>query len=257
MRAQRTAPLFGLVAAFSILVSGPPASAQPNEILEEGRRLYAEDCVSCHGPQGEGIVPAAPGRGAGGVTGAGPSLLDAGPASVHFYLSTGRMPLSNPNEVPRREEPKYDDEQIDALIAYVSSLGSGGEPVPEVDPENGDVRRGLELFTRYCAGCHQVVAEGGMVTGAVAPSLFRATPTQIAESVRIGPYVMPSFDESLIDDRELADLIRYIQYARDPEDSGGWALGHIGPIPEGVVAWLVAGGALVLVALLIGERRRG
>lgn len=257
MPAQRTAPLLGLAAALTMLVSPPPpAGAQPNELVEEGRRLYAEDCVSCHGPQGEGIVPAAPGRGASGVTGAGPALLDAGAASVDFYLSTGRMPLSSPDEQPRRGEPKYDAAQIDALIAYVASLGATGRPVPEADPESGDVGRGLELFTLYCAGCHQIVAEGGMVTGAVAPSLFEATPTQIAESVRIGPYVMPSFDEGLIDDRELNDLIRYVEYAREPDDRGGWALGHIGPIPEGAVAWLVAGSALVLVALVIGERAR-
>jgi ubiquinol-cytochrome c reductase cytochrome c subunit len=67
---------------------------------------------------------------------------------------------------------------------------------------------------------------------------------------------MPSFDERALDEQELDDVVRYVEYARAPEDPGGWALGHIGPIPEGAVAWLLAGGALVLVALLIGERAR-
>jgi ubiquinol-cytochrome c reductase cytochrome c subunit len=254
--AERTAPWLGLLAALAVLLAAPSAGAQSPELVDEGRQLYAEDCISCHGPEGEGVDPAQPHRGAGGVTGAGPPLLDVGPAALDFYLSTGRMPLSDPDEPPRRGEPKYDRHQLDALIAYLSSLGPGGEPIPEGEPERGDVRRGLELFTTYCAGCHQVVAEGGMVTGAVAPGLFQATPTQIAEAVRIGPYVMPSFDEGAIDDQELNDLVRYVEYARAPEDPGGWALGHIGPIPEGAVAWLLAGGALVLVAFLIGERAR-
>ena len=254
--AERTAPWLGLLAALALLVAAPSAGAQSPEVLEEGGRLYAEDCISCHGPQGEGVAPGQPRRGARGVTGTGPPVLGVGPAALDFYLSTGRMPLSAPDEPPRRGEPEYDRRQIDALIAYVASLGPRGEPIPDVEAERGDIRRGLELFTTYCAGCHQVVAEGGMVTGAVAPGLSEATATQIAEAVRIGPYVMPSFDERAIDEQELNDLVRYVEYAREPQDPGGWALGHIGPIPEGAVAWLLAGGALVLVALLIGDRVR-
>jgi ubiquinol-cytochrome c reductase cytochrome c subunit len=45
-----------------------------------------------------------------------------------------------------------------------------------------------------------------------------------------------------------------VNYTRDPEDRGGWGIGHIGPIPEGMVAWLLAGGALLLAIRLIGER---
>ncbi|MGH3112020.1 MAG: c-type cytochrome, partial [Gaiellaceae bacterium] len=176
MPAERTAPWFGLLVALAVLLTAPSAGAQSSELVEEGRSLYAEDCISCHGPLGEGVLPAQPHQGAGGVTGTGPSLLGVGPASVDFYLSTGRMPLRDPTEPPRRDEPEYDRSQIEALIAYVASLGPGGEPIPEVEPESGDVGRGLELFTTSCAGCHQVVAEGGIVTGAVAPALYEATP---------------------------------------------------------------------------------
>ena len=112
----------------------------------------------------------------------------------------------------------------------------------------------MHLFTDRCAGCHQVVAEGGYVTGALPPPLEDASPVQIAEAVRIGPYVMPRFDETQIDDEELNDVIRYVQYARDPDDRGGWSIGNVGPIPEGMVAWLVAGTALVLLARTIGKR---
>jgi ubiquinol-cytochrome c reductase cytochrome c subunit len=45
-----------------------------------------------------------------------------------------------------------------------------------------------------------------------------------------------------------------VQYADNPHDPGGWGIGHIGPVPEGMVSWLLAGAALVLTIRLIGER---
>ena len=60
---------------------------------------------------------------------------------------------------------------------------------------------GSAPFTLDCAGCHQSLARGGTVTGGVAPSLIDATPTQIAEAIRIGPYLMPPFSPHAIDDR--------------------------------------------------------
>lgn len=233
----------------------PPATAQSN-LERKGRELYVEGCISCHGPDGNGLEPTGPARGAEGIAGAGPSLWGAGAESAHFYLSTGRMPLRDPTEQPKRSEPAYSDDEIAALVAYVASLPGDGPPIPEPRPDEGDVARGMKLFGDYCMGCHQIVGEGGVTVGAVAPELDAATPTQIAESVRIGPHLMPAFPASEIDERELNDIIRYVLYTRDPEDAGGWAIGHIGPIPEGLVAWLIGLGALVLLAVAIGKRAR-
>jgi ubiquinol-cytochrome c reductase cytochrome c subunit len=205
-----------------------------------GRDLFLEGCASCHGTD------------ARGVEGKGPDLHGSGAAAADFYLSTGRMPLAEPTDQPLRAEPAYPDEDIDALVEYVGSLG--GPQVPEVDPERGSVRLGLELFAENCAGCHHISAAGGIVTGAVAPDLWHATPTQVAEAVRTGPYVMPKFGPEQIDQHELDSLVRYVELAKKPDDRGGWGLGHVGPVPEGMVAWLLAGGALVLVARLIGRR---
>jgi ubiquinol-cytochrome c reductase cytochrome c subunit len=80
------------------------------------------------------------------------------------------------------------------------------------------------------------------------------TATQIAEAVRVGPFVMPHFDQRLIDRQELDSLVRYVLSTREPDNRGGWAIGNLGPIPEGMVAWLLAGAALVAVARLIGRR---
>jgi ubiquinol-cytochrome c reductase cytochrome c subunit len=77
---------------------------------------------------------------------------------------------------------------------------------------------------------------------------------QIAEAVRIGPYLMPKFPKSQISDSQLDSIIAYVEYAKHPDDRGGWNLGRIGPVPEGLVAWLIAAVALVGCCLTIGRR---
>ena len=130
----------------------------------------------------------------------------------------------------------------------------GGPPAPTADPSKGDLAVGLHQFTLNCAGCHQIVARGGPTLGAVAPNLQAATPQQIAEAVRMGPYLMPRFDPRQIDQHQLDSLARYILWTRKPDNAGGWGIYNIGPIPEGIVAWFLALAALVIVARLIGER---
>ena len=65
---------------------------------------------------------------------------------------------------------------------------------------------------------------------------------------------MPKFSERAITPRELNSIVRYVEYAKHPDDRGGWALGELGPVPEGMVAWVVAVVVLVGTCLLIGKR---
>ena len=90
------------------------------------------------------------------------------------------------------------------------------------------------------------------------PSLHDATDTQIAEAVRIGPYVMPAFSRSSISDAQLDSIVRYVDYTKHPDDRGGWSLGHVGPVPEGLATWFLGMAVLVALCLVIGTRlRRG
>jgi ubiquinol-cytochrome c reductase cytochrome c subunit len=189
------------------------------------------------------------------LIGAGPPLRGVGALAADFYLRTGYMPLHSAFDQPRRSHVLFSDAEIRALVAYVASLGKG-PAIPKPHPGRGSLADGQQLFTQHCAGCHQVVAEGGYVTGAVAPPLGDATSTQIAEAVRIGPYLMPRFSTKQISDRQLDSIVRYVQYAKHPDDRGGWAIGHLGPVPEGLVTWLIAAVVLVAVCVLIGERLR-
>jgi ubiquinol-cytochrome c reductase cytochrome c subunit len=141
-------------------------------------------------------------------------------------------------------------------VAFVASLAPG-PPIPRPNPRAGDVAEGQQLFASRCAGCHQIAGQGGVVTGARVPPLTEATPVEIAEAVRVGPYLMPSFSPADISDAQLNSLIRYVQtVVKHPQDSGGWGIGHLGPIPEGMVTWLLAGLVLVAMCVLLGTRLR-
>jgi ubiquinol-cytochrome c reductase cytochrome c subunit len=227
--------------ALIVLLLALPASAAAEP---SGRQLFLDGCSSCHG------------LAARGVPGVAPDLHGVGERAADFYLSTGRMPLDVPTgEQPLRGPPAYPPGEIRALVRYIGSLGGPG--IPEVHSERGDLSEGQHAFASYCAGCHQIVGRGGVVTGAAVPPLTEATPTQLAEAVRIGPYLMPAFDERQIDARTLDSIALYVQtVVKHPDDRGGWGLGNVGPIPEGMVAWLLAGGVLLLVARLIGERMK-
>jgi quinol---cytochrome-c reductase cytochrome c subunit len=208
---------------------------------QRGRELYLTGCQSCHGVDARGIQ------------GTAPSLHGVGAASADFYLSTGRMPLDDPKSQPDRTEPAYDRKSLDDLIAYIGSLG--GPPVPQVDVIGGrlNLSEGQKLFTQNCAACHQVVGRGGVMSGAFVPTLLEATPRQVVEAARVGPYVMPRFSQAQLSDHELAAIARYVQYAKHPQNPGGWALFNVGPVPEGMVAWLIGLLALLLVIRMLGR----
>jgi ubiquinol-cytochrome c reductase cytochrome c subunit len=225
-----------LLCALVVLAFVPVAAAG-----DLGAQLYGASCITCHGPEGRGIANR------------GPSLRGVGARAADFYLRTGYMPLDNPHTQPRRKRVLFSRGELAALVAYVASLQPGPR-IPTPHPARGNLAEGQEQFTEHCAGCHQVVAEGGYVTNAVAPPLEQATPVEIAEAVRTGPYFMPRFSPKQISDAQLDSIIRYVTYAKHPDDRGGWALGHLGPVPEGLVAWFIGIVAMVGTCLVIGKR---
>jgi ubiquinol-cytochrome c reductase cytochrome c subunit len=223
--------------------------------IQLGAALYAGNCASCHGIAGVGIPKPQARAGVGGLHGAGPSLRGVGALAADFYLRTGYMPLGDPHDQPKRGRVQFSEPEVRALITYVASLGAG-PPVPRPEPQQGSLSEGLRLFTSHCAGCHQIVGQGGVATGARVPPLKNATATQIAEAVRIGPYLMPRFSTRDISPAQLNSIVRYVQLSQHPPNRGGWGIGNIGPFPEGMVTWLLAAVALVATCMLIGKRLR-
>jgi ubiquinol-cytochrome c reductase cytochrome c subunit len=261
MRAVLT---FALAAVFLLAPTGAGAGTSPkgtpkDPLAAYGDHLYGQYCLSCHGPNAGGrydepssATGAGPGRAQAQQGGIGPSLHGVGALAADFYLRTGYMPLRRVGLQPRRGRLVLSSHQIDALVAYIATFG--GPPVPKPRPALGNLSQGQALFTEHCAGCHQIAAQGGYVTGAVPPPLDQATPVQVAEAVRIGPYVMPKFSRRALGNRQLDSIVRYVEFVHDAPRPGGWGIGLLGPVPEGLVTWFLAIPALIGLCLLLGRR---
>ena len=239
--------VLGAAAGLTLLLAGrSPASAQ-DDLVVEGRQLYLVGCVSCHGIDGKGV------RGPDGAK-RGPTLSGAGEASAYYVLSTGRMPLGNPNEQPRRNDPAYASADQDALVAYVATLGNG-PALPDVDLADADLAAGGLVYRANCQACHSASGGGGALSyGRAAPHLSKAEPEQVAAAVRAGPGQMPVFGPATVSDAELDDLVSYVEYLKAPKDPGGIPMGRIGPVPEGFVAWFVGVTLLLACVYWIGTR---
>jgi ubiquinol-cytochrome c reductase cytochrome c subunit len=231
--------------AYAVITSGN-ASAAPQATVSsaqiaEGRNLFVEECATCHGLYAEGSSQA-------------PSLIGVGAAAVNFQVTTGRMPAAELGAENDRKPPRLDAAQTAAIAAYIQSLG-GGPTVPsaaQVGTAGANVGLGQQLFVADCAACHNFVGAGGALTfGKNAPPLVPSTPTQIYEAMLTGPEAMPVFNDLTITPQEKRDIIAYVTQVRAQPNPGGFSLGRVGPVTEGLVAFLGLLLFMVLAALWI------
>ncbi|ASU79562.1 cytochrome C [Actinopolyspora erythraea] len=240
-----------LVAAgglYSVLLPEPQTAtaAEDPALIRQGKELYNNACITCHGENLQGVEDR------------GPSLIGVGGAAVHFQVSSGRMPLMRQEAQAQRKPPKYSEEEIQALAAYAQAVGGGPEQ-PEEEGEalqGDDPARGAELFRLNCASCHNFTGRGiALSAGKYAPELAPASEKQIYEAMETGPENMPKFSERQLTPDEKKDIIAYVKSVTDGNNNpGGNALGGYGPGPETVVAWVIGLGSLVGLTLWIGAR---
>lgn len=242
--------LFGLLVVglvYAYITGTGAASAASHSVtgqaqIAEGRQLFLTECASCHGQFAQG------------VSGVAPSLIGVGAAAVHFQVSTGRMPGKEPNAEMPRKPVLFNNQQIRALAAYIQSLG-GGPTIPthaEVSQAGANPGLGQQLFVADCAQCHNFQGAGGALTyGKYAPPMTKSTPTQIFEAMLTGPEAMPVFNNTTITPRQKRDIIAYIVQSRNEPNPGGFSLGRVGPVTEGLVAFLGLLLFMVLAALWI------
>lgn len=245
--------LVAAAVAFGAGVGGAQDTREPEDVAgdvseqeldDTGAELFATSCASCHGVDGSG-------------TDDGPDITEVGELGADFMLRTGRMPLAAPGPQAPSKPPAYTNDEIEALVAHVGSLGDG-PPIPDVDTSGADLARGGELYRANCQACHNASGIGGALSyGRHAPALTDVAATQVVEAMRFGPGEMPVFGEDILSEAEANEVARYVEYLRDPEDPGGLGLGHAGPTVEGLVAWLVGIGLAVwAVRWITSEKRR-
>ncbi len=257
-RSRVAAPLvllLGLLVTGGMYAALTPATAQSKsadeDLVAKGRALFLVGCASCHGKNAEGVTTANGGQ-------YGPSLVGVGAAAVDFQVGTGRMPMAQPGTQALRKPAVYDDEEIEALAAFVASLGPGPD-VPDSadvdvsDVENEDIVRGGEFFRTNCTACHNFAGNGGALPrGRFAPPLDGVSEKHIYEAMLTGPQQMPVFSDEVLSPEDKRQIIAYLKKNEETPDYGGFTLGSLGPVSEGLFAWLVGIGGLVGFAVWIG-----
>lgn len=239
-------------AAFAPKPADATTKALPAQTVEEGKALFRANCSSCHGLNAEGRATG------NGDKVAGPALAGVGAAAVDFQMGTGRMPMAAPGvQAPRTDGIKFSDEQIAAIGAYIASLSPGPEVPSEeaVDPTKGDPARGGELFRVNCAMCHNFAGAGGALTrGKYAPALQDVSDKHIYEAMTTGPQSMPVFGDSNLSAESKRDIIAFLNTIEDQPKQGGLTLGSLGPVSEGLFAWVFGLGLLVACAVWLGSK---
>jgi ubiquinol-cytochrome c reductase cytochrome c subunit len=226
--------------------------AASQSTVDQGRALFLVGCASCHGKNGEGI------RTQDGEQ-YGPPLIGVGAAAVDFQVGTGRMPLARPGVQAPRKDVLYTPQEIEALAAYVASLGPGPAVPPKEaydvsDATDEEVTQGGEFFRTNCTACHNFAASGGALPGGkYAPSLDGVSPKHIYEALITGPQQMPVFSDDVLKPEQKRELIAYLKSIENAPNYGGFSLGSFGPVSEGMFAWVVGIGSLVGFAVWIAS----
>ncbi|BFM23800.1 MULTISPECIES: c-type cytochrome [Microbacterium] len=230
----------GASAAMAATSDTPVSEANSATAVEEGQKLFQANCATCHGLDLQGSDQ-------------GPSLFGVGELSVHFQVSTGRMPLQAQGPQAPVKPVQFTEEQTNAIAAYVQSAAPGPSyPSNELLDGEGDLSHGAELFRINCAMCHNVAGAGGALTeGKYAPDLHSTTPVNIYAAMVTGPQNMPVFNDLNLTPEDKRDVISYLMYLQKTDSPGGYALGSLGPVSEGLFIWIFGIGALIALTVWI------
>ena len=153
----------GAILCLGVCSAGVAQDANPFEgdadAIRAGEAYFASRCTDCHGADAKGLT--------------GPDLTAiwlAGKTDIAAF-QTIRNGVENSIMVPSAAP----DEQIWAVITYLKSIST----VPPFEVENGDARRGQDLFAAECASCHSVDGGGGRL----GPDLSRIAEVRSMESL--------------------------------------------------------------------------
>lgn len=194
----------------------------------DGATIFAQRCIQCHGDQGQGVNTY--------ITIAGPSLQ-----AVHDRQHVISMVQHGKGIMPSFRRV-LDETQIDAVADYVT------QKLAVISLAGGNLSEGGTLYRLYCAACHRTATRGGALAfaGVNAPSLVTMAPSTIAGAIRSGPGPMPAFPPAVLTGQQVASIVSYVQFMRNPPSPGGNPMNFYGPVAEGLFAWI----AIIVLAFL-------
>jgi ubiquinol-cytochrome c reductase cytochrome c subunit len=176
-------------------------------------------------------------------------------------VGTGRMPMAQPGAQAERKKVLYTEDEIAALAAYVASLGPGPASPSEEDystegmsdeEREAAIVRGGQIFLTNCTACHNFAGQGGaMPEGGFAPKIRGVEPKYVYEAMLTGPQNMPNFSNGNLPPDAKRDVIAYLESLDETPEYGGFGMGGLGPVSEGMFAWILGIGACVGSAIWI------
>ena len=180
--------------------------------------------------------------------------VGVGALAADFYLRTGYMPLAARRHAaaPPPRLPERARDQGARRLRRVARAGPGD---PDAAPRARQPLAGLpplhRALRRLPPGRRR-----GRLRHRGAPAAARG---RDADAGRGGRADRPLRDADVLEEGRSPTASstrssRYVEYAKHPDDRGGWAIGHIGPMPEGFVTWFIGMTALVAVCMVIGKR---
>ncbi len=262
MIASKTMRLLGMslgligILMFAGLVSGRAQTADPADQLILGAQLYVDNCLVCHGQNGQGRVGAT-------LAKDWPSIRPV--LTVRTIIEQG---------VPGSVMPAWGQEyggplnasEVDALLTYILSWQSGNppdlmplptatsrpilSPVPDVE---GDPNRGAILFGENCAMCHGANAEGrvGATLAKTWPGIRPDLSIKTTIANGVSGSAMPAWSQENggpLTEQDLNDLVAFIMALPSAQ-----VLQPTASLPGSTtMPWLQGwGGVLLFIILLI------
>jgi ubiquinol-cytochrome c reductase cytochrome c subunit len=80
------------------------------------------------------------------------------------------------------------------------------------------------------------------------------TAHHIYEAMQTGPQNMPVFNDLNLSPQDKADIITYLKYVENNPSPGGFELGSLGPVAEGLFIWIFGLGAIVAITIWLTAR---
>lgn len=176
----------------------------------QGQKLFNdEQCVSCHGPEGQGAI---------------------GPTLAHTALSFDQFLLKVRNAIPPKPAFSADvlpDQSVYDIYGWLQSMSAKSEPlarpslaIVKIEPGQEELPEGpilgMSLWTSFhCDSCHGAFAQGSSKGSELAGISFpyemeRAKMRQTADKI-------PEHDQSFMRDTVLKRLYEWLKAGANPE----------------------------------------